>query len=353
MTHVVVLGAGFTRAFFPEAPLLVDKYPLTDLISRYAALTAGVQVLQTEVDSSTNGNVNLERVLTRLSSPMPYESGSPDAAQLAILLAEVERLFATKIQTATSKPSRASESLERFAQRCVDDRITCVTFNYDDVLDRALFAVNPVTRGQFSNVMGRRHWHPDGGYGFFCAPSESTVTGSIAYMDRDQTLLLKLHGSVNWRIRRGARRPAALADVVHHESWYPGSHGDVPGLDRDIERHLDDRPFLVPPVLAKTGLAEEPVLQHVWTAARDEISKADQVTFVGYSFPPTDLAARFLFTETIPRARRGAIQVVDFRPEDARAALMGSYDAVFGPMEASQFSWDGAVGWIARSWQGA
>lgn len=122
-------------------------------------------------------------------------------------------------------------------------------------------------------------------------------------------------------------------------------------LETDIELHIEETPFIVPPVLAKTDLATEPVLQAFWSRAREELAEAEDVTFVGYSFPPTDLAARFLFGEAIRPERRGSIRVVNKLPaRKERATLRASYESVFGPMAAHQFSWGGAARWIQQTW---
>lgn len=43
---VFVLGAGFTRAFFPQAPLLVDHYAIEPLIEKYKAFDLARRVLE-------------------------------------------------------------------------------------------------------------------------------------------------------------------------------------------------------------------------------------------------------------------------------------------------------------------
>jgi SIR2-like domain len=91
--------------------------------------------------------------------------------------------------------------LVRFGRHCIEAKVGIVTFNYDDFLDEALWRVKSVIR-----AFGEPYWHPDGGYGFFCRPSPSTVTDTDIYRDRS-TALFKLHGSMNWRPILGARRP--------------------------------------------------------------------------------------------------------------------------------------------------
>ena len=103
---------------------------------------------------------------------MPYDS--VDAiAQQSLLLSELMREFRRKVDFARQQEPH-KDKLAAFAQMCVNKNITCITFNYDDVLDQALWEVNQVRRGNPGNTQ-QKYWHPDGGYGFFIRPSSVVV----------------------------------------------------------------------------------------------------------------------------------------------------------------------------------
>src|SRR3989442_15319419 len=112
--------------------------------------------------------------------------------------------------------------------------------------------------------MPQLYWHPDGGYGFYCRPSLSSVRDfPVGWMDRTSMLLLKLHGSMNWRPLRGALAPYRIDEILHEENWL-----DDPELNRlrqdvasEILAHLEPEPFIVPPVLMKSILTEQPMLR--------------------------------------------------------------------------------------------
>ena len=107
---------------------------------------------------------------------------------------------------------------------------------------------------------------------------------SFSQAPRDSDLLLlKLHGSVNWWPRLGYTKPFALDAIVHHHTWEGISHRLYrPDI---VARHLEPEPVIVPPVLSKSDLVEQPVLRLVWSLAYEQLSTADSVTFIGYSFP--------------------------------------------------------------------
>jgi hypothetical protein len=201
--------------------------------------------------------------------------------ELALLESELRRSLINRIERAKAA-GVDRDTLASFARFVVTSGASIVTFNYDDILDEALWKFNPVTSGWSPDS---RYWHPDGGYGFFCRPSSVCVADSSIFMDRPRSVLLKLHGSVNWRTRLGEGAPRGPAALLHHEVWMPRHtpHFGDPFEDHEIESHLEPEPFIVPPVLLKTGLTLHPVLRVVWAAAREKLSEATRVVFMGYS----------------------------------------------------------------------
>ena len=63
---VFVLGAGFTRAFVPQSPLLVDDYGVRDLRKRFDSFSHAVEILDDALLDSSNDKVDLERLMTRV-----------------------------------------------------------------------------------------------------------------------------------------------------------------------------------------------------------------------------------------------------------------------------------------------
>ena len=71
---VLVLGAGFTRAFVPDAPLLVDDFEIPRLRRQFADFPHAAAILDDALAEFNNrGVVNLERLMTRVCG-MPYDT---------------------------------------------------------------------------------------------------------------------------------------------------------------------------------------------------------------------------------------------------------------------------------------
>lgn len=339
---VIVLGAGATKAFLPAAPLAEDDYNTQHLSEQFRGFPYAYKLLESERQRCSNGKINVEQLMTRLQGRMPYDS-SDAIAQQSLLLSELMREFRRKITFARQKELHKDE-LAALAQVCVNKSVTCVTFNYDDVLDQALWEVRPLRRSNPWHAYPK-HWHPDGGYGFFIRPSSAAVHESDIYMDTTSMLLLKLHGSINWYPRKGERPPYDINALHHDEDWFTADAEVSIPAQETIARHFEPDPFIIPPVLDKTALSNEPVLQVVWSLAKDALSRASQVYFVGYSMPLTDLAASFLFNEAL-EGRSHIIRIINLAAkEESKEQIRSSYRRVFPKLGDDQFEFGGALQW--------
>lgn len=330
-----VTGAGFTRAFVPDAPLLIDDFGNDRLVHAVRGLPMASRILEAERNRHRDGHIDIERLMTRLHELMPYDQDRSSTDEFAFLLSELKRSFLRRIQDAMDGVDMVEEVVA-FGRHCADINATCVTFNYDDLLDAALFTT--------------KHWNPHWGYGFFCRPSTSTVCDLTRGPRGSDLALLKLHGSVNWWPRLGYSWPFALDAIVHHQSW--GLSGPYSSwFPHDlVSRHLEPEPVIVPPVLSKSDLVAQPALRLVWSLAYEHLSTADSVTFIGYSFPATDTAARVLFEEALADLPSKAVTVVSLETDPNRIlALKARYRAVLGPIPDSCFFFEGACSWVRHA----
>ena len=116
-----------------------------------------------------------------------------------------------------------------------------------------------------------------------------------------------------------------------------------------VASHLEPEPVIVPPVLSKSDLVAQPVLRLVWSLAYEHLSRADAVTFIGYSFPATDTAARVLFAEALADLPPDAVAVVGLETDEVRVtALKTRYRDLLGPIPDDCFLLDGALDWVQR-----
>jgi hypothetical protein len=335
---VFVLGAGFTRAFAPAAPLMIDDFGGDRLESDFEKFHHAAHILALERGRNPDRRINIENLMTRLDGRMPYDFEGGAADEIALLLSKVRSEFLRRIKL-TKERERHTDELNAFAGYCVKYGVNCITFNYDDLFDEALWRVKSIyDEGQ------PPYWHPDSGYGFFCRPASSIVAFDAGEMNLSTMLLLKLHGSINWRIRRGYREPYSIDALTHYEEWFPPD-GMKTAPEEKIELHLEEEPFIIPPTLNKSALVDQPILRTIWSVAYNKLIAAKEVVFVGYSLPLTDISAANLFSEgIIPGDVR--VRVVS-RATDGAASerVRETYRRVFPWIQGGDFDFRGALEW--------
>lgn len=156
-------------------------------------------------------------------------------------------------------------------------RSTVISFNYDIALDLAMH----------HNGLG-----PSYGFG----PSITT---------NNPTLLLKLHGSLNWAVRTdgGSVQPLTLQEYFSKYSYQgyakKGSCKIPIGsqLQEYYSNHTDIKvnpePVIVPPAWNKADYHQ--LLSKIWGTAAKELEEAEYIFIIGYSLPETDAFFRLLY----------------------------------------------------------
>jgi hypothetical protein len=246
---------------------------------------------------------------------------------------------------------------------------TLVTFNWDTLLDRALF--------EFSD------WTPDDGYMIQFNSIYDEAWRPPEPPRAHARYLLKLHGSTNWLTRyisrdlqTGVRSMSvydaaktgvsfnvetdkSVDDVLERGSAHLEPHMEMhhvatkplePSMLRplcfvkgegrfdtfrnrfregygpftyfysplDPDEGIVTSPLIVAPVKNKGYEEFDSILGPLWNQAAKRIESADCIRCVGFSFPETDVRIRGLF---FPVAHRRTIEIVDPFPERAATVL--------------------------------
>jgi hypothetical protein len=98
--------------------------------------------------------------------------------------------------------------------------------------------------------------------------------------------LFKLHGSVNWYTK------------PNFGNYYYVPQGDNYLYKTEL---TDLQRLIVPPVANKSNLYEDSLFGAIWKGAYEKLKEADEVYFLGYSLPETDLQAKYLFQTGIKK----------------------------------------------------
>lgn len=361
--EVFVLGAGFSKGFVDTAPLVrgflgrISKELLTE--DRFSHLRRFANTLG--IDDSALAEVDLERLLT-YASIAPRWLDKREASELSLVREEIVEAIVEVMQRSFRRQetcfpenahnpadttegyqfeTNAREALGRFGDHLIsgDGRRHVISFNYDLLLENELEfrqrhrIMNGKERARrFRGHMASSPWfHIGVSYGF--RPNVMVPTGVIRPSQRGpfptDISVLKLHGSMNWRARRGPGLPIHANDVLAMHVYYD-FETVFPNEHRASTSEFDSQPFIVPPTLDKGVIGMNPVLNVVWHRAARLLSSAERIVFIGYSMPETDFYSEFLFRYHTP-VECSLVVVGDPNCDEAwEERLLNRYKAVFG-----------------------
>jgi hypothetical protein len=172
----------------------------------------------------------------------------------------------------------------------IKDRV--VTFNYDELLEKNLF-------DRF-----------DIGQIYFDRLKESQSVGSRRQNKYPDPLVVKLHGSVNWRCSTTEFEKIVQSvsntdksyniDSIWHSRVGTPSPGD------------DSSPLIMPPLPVKP-ITRVRLFCFLWTKAYEYLHEAEEIVICGYSLPDADRLAQSMFAN-FSNTKVKQITVVDPNP---------------------------------------
>ena len=131
MSHVFLLGAGFSRAISDQMPVLKEMSKISrcriDLPSRVGSLTS-----------------NVEHLMTYLSQPQPWLS-EPDNLENRAAFLRVTREIASLMEERTSQAVMdcCPVWLKTLVKYWHETKAVVITFNYDTLIERAIEHIEP------------------------------------------------------------------------------------------------------------------------------------------------------------------------------------------------------------------
>ncbi|MFC6672297.1 hypothetical protein [Marinobacterium aestuariivivens] len=187
-----------------------------------------------------------------------------------------------------------------------------VTFNYDTLIDRQL-----LDRG-----ISRRKL-------YFDRIVKNKGDGVRRNIDEkfDHPLILKLHGSINWRCDR-KHFDDLISGAVSQEEKLEIWHDD----DSVPKPHDGQSPLIIPPIPNKPITASS-LFNFLWTCAYEYMHEAKKIVIVGYSCPPTDTLASTMF------GHFNSKNLEEIYVVDPNAIALKNYREMLDPKVASGAKW--------------
>ncbi|MBZ5639622.1 MAG: hypothetical protein LAO51_12825 [Acidobacteriia bacterium] len=309
------LGAGATKADFPQAPLgdellhaiLVGEHADSLLQNLLASIFDESAVTR---DTPSERRPRLDDIFTLVDAYLAGRAPSPGTFRHEDLVAVRKGLVASIGRViAESLPSPSGPIADRFAAHVDDGRSVIISTNYDIVMDNALFQNRNINygvpvRSAIDSIGGR----PNGEFReedahYFVPIYAHELVGY------GKTPLLKLHGSLNWlycprcdELDVTLRAKGALFAV------------DRPEFGRCSREDCTSRyePVLVGPSLEQRY--DNRILRATWLRAERELQASSRLVIIGYSLPEADYLIRAMFARTFAEHSR-FVTVVNWRDE--------------------------------------
>ena len=303
---VFVLGSGFSKAVGDAMPTVREL----GLAFDFEALPGRAGVYRPLRDDP-------EALLTYLASPHPWKSPEDrltDRAAFVALVRQLARLLREREAGACAAPPPdwALRLVRAWADQGPDT--TVVTLNYDTMVERLAWQARGAQLRE-----SRLYRLPLAHLG-----QRTTAVGTDA--PQGAFRLLKLHGSVNWYAQESEHaRGIEQVFYVPVDSASPLSDAEAYRDQLEINR-ADLVPLIIPPVADKGGYYDSQIVRVQWRAFAQALESADEVVFIGYSLPPSDLTMR-LFLRTRRWAGRRA-RLVDCAAGPAARALVARFAEV-------------------------
>lgn len=261
MKHVFLLGAGFTRA------VMGATAPLTDEIMPKLNLSSFPEIIEDYEKTFPN----IEQFITELDLKCLLFDKNNES--LSKRLNEIRDNIVEQIVRMFDIDALSVDSLDKFKalKKFIDivpAHSTILTLNYDCVLDRGLWLSNK--------------WSPCGGYHASSFPYGSDE-GDERNNGKDNILLLKLHGSCNFRDSRG---PSEYFNIEVADQIFPGISANCNERNSSLDKGAH--------VLVMSYLKNyHNGIMMLWKKALEALKDADKLTIIGCSLRDEDIFLKF------------------------------------------------------------
>jgi hypothetical protein len=301
---VIVLGAGASCEY--GLPSMSNFLQISEKLFRdnsnnyyrgiYENVNKAICSLQNVNSKSFVDIYNIEDVFSsfemgRIIGRLP---GMSNGEEIENLIVSTKRLIYETLDKSTllmipsrDKPPDAKIGYRRLVEFIKEvnkksfDTCCVITFNYDLLLDYALYKSNLIPN--------------------YCLNTKNEpIQGKVK--------LIKLHGSLNWLVNLDNKNeifPVFLNDIFEDVKYYinPYSEDRIFYIDpikwlstkNNIynKKKIIPEPVLIPPVFNKMEYSDN--IRNVWRQASIELSDAEYILICGYSHPETDNFFKFLF----------------------------------------------------------
>lgn len=264
MKKAFILGAGFSKSFCNDMPAIND---LTDKLfdeklqpqTEYPQLCDFIKNYYNK-GSQSPAIRDIENISTAILSKKIFKNDA-EKFKFEILRYQILKIIHDKIKGHNIDTEEKKTLLKRFVNLCNEGKNnTLITFNYDLLIESTdEWITYGVTNSYPATAIRQRLGGP--------------------------TEYIKLHGSFNWFRAKG---------TTEQDMHYIYR---VDKQDDEYSIHSDDVPVFIPMAHTKDSFLNGSLFNTLWAKASEALRVADEIYFLGYGFPTTDLSNLFYFLD--------------------------------------------------------
>ncbi|HEH4417148.1 TPA: SIR2 family protein [Campylobacter coli] len=286
---VFFFGAGFSKS-------LNNSYPTLAELSEYFLENGFIY------ENEKIYKDNLEQLLTYLITPLPFKTKEDILRDEASYLEKINKISKFFIELLETKEiDKNNKYILNLSQYINDNKCTCITLNYDLLLEEILFLTHENSYQDIDSYdvfykipikqIDERKNTKSNNYGFNFYQGDFNINNNFVE-------IIKLHGSINW-----------YCDQAY-------SNSQIYSFMEKVDRYKDElfvdlKPLIIPPILDKTNNYNHILLRSLWKKAFKAIQKAKNIYIYGFSFPVTDLSVVYLFKSALQNKQDYKIYVIN------------------------------------------
>lgn len=269
---VYITGAGFSKAFSEKIPTIGDLSKDlidNDLTEDYPHLSAFINNIK---DSFIHLNSSFLEVLSNILLSNKLQFSIENISKFEIIKHEfLNYIHLSLIQYSVDVDKK--ELFKKFLFHVIDTKSQIITFNYDLMID-AFIETNLHQSAEYhiytNDYVGESET-------LLNALTQEFSKSSKPHKKHGKLDILKLHGSLSW-FKLPGNKNYDLNSIIK-----------INNREKQNEFLLYNNPVFIPMAYSKDNYFDGSLFPFLWQKAYYWLNHCDNIVFIGYGFPETDL----------------------------------------------------------------
>ena len=300
----ILLGAGFSKAVFPEFPTMRE---LTKKVFEDEEVSLLIRALDRQLplfEGKALDEVNIEEWFQILEESGAYFKDPKIYDRRKLVVQIALQVISKTIQDISRNLCFTEEQLDYF-EKLFNSRVNIITTNYDLILEKALAELLVQKRIQVSTPYDLNVGSIEMAY----TRKSATYLGAGSTDRNKYSRIFKLHGSCDWFTPEIDSSEQIYADTSLVPNFL---REELHNVSREVCESMS--PVMAGPTSLKSHLINSKALKPIWIATYSALRNTSKLLIFGSSLHSSDAALNSLIMEGLPTSV-GA-KVFDVNPKN-------------------------------------